>query len=137
MTIYNSPDLQNILDDAPDTEHGMSSEELGQQFEKIFKPAPPEATELSQPVDPWSTQPARNIRKRYIQHGGLGNRPPVDGHYSHHDLVKRQCVHCKETFTWEPDYDFTMNDFGEVIDNLCLKCRKELRAMRTNHPEMQ
>jgi len=27
----------------PDTEHGMTSQELGQQFQKFFKPAPPES----------------------------------------------------------------------------------------------
>lgn len=88
-----------------------------------------------EPVDPRSLQPARNIRKSYIQQGGLGSRVAIDGYYSHHDLTNYHCVHCKKTFYWTHEYEGT--DYGDVIDNLCLDCRKELRKMRTNHPEMQ
>lgn len=87
------------------------------------------------PVDPRSLAPARNIRKSYIQKGGLGNAVSITGHYSHHDLVKYHCVHCKKIFHWSPEMEHV--DFGDVMDNLCLDCRKELRAMRTNHPEMK
>lgn len=119
MSVYYSPDLLALFDEEPKKQTLPEGE--------IKKPSPEQ-------VDPWSLEPARNIRKQYIQHGGLGSREVVDGYYSHHDLKKYQCVHCKETFHWTPDLEYT--DFGEVIDNLCQKCRKELRAMRTNHPEM-
>lgn len=88
-----------------------------------------------EPVESRSLEPARNIRKTYIQHGGLGNKVSLDGYYSHHDLIKYQCVHCKKQFHWTYEYEGT--DFGDVIDNLCLDCRKVLRTMRTNHPEMK
>ena len=118
MSVYYSKDLLDLLEGEP--QKNLSDGE-------IKKPSPEQ-------VDPWSLEPARNIRKTYIQQGGLGSRIPVDGQYSHHDMKKYYCVHCKEPFTWTPDLEYT--DFGEVIDNLCQKCRKELRAMRTNHPEM-
>lgn len=88
-----------------------------------------------EPVDPRSLEPARNIRKSYIQKGGLGNAVSMTGHYSHHDLVRYQCVHCKKSFHWSSEMEHS--DFGDVMDNLCLECRKVLRTMRTNHPEMK
>jgi len=87
------------------------------------------------PVDPRSLEPARNIRKTYIQQGGLGSRVNITGHYSHHDLTNYHCVHCKKTYHWSPEMEHS--DFGDVVDNLCLDCRKLLRSMRTNHPEMK
>lgn len=45
------------------------------------------------------------------------------------------CCNCKKKYEWTPDLDFT--DFGDVIDNVCSDCRKLLREMRTNHPEMK
>ncbi len=86
-------------------------------------------------VDEKIQGPVRNIRKTYIQQGGLGTRVSMDGYYSPHEMKKYQCIHCKVIYTWTPDLDFT--DFGDVIDNLCSNCRKELRTMRTNHPEMK
>lgn len=112
MLVYNSPELLDLL----------ASEEP--------KPVNNEFTE--QPIE---STPVKNIRKRFIQQGGLGSRQPVDGYYSQHDIRKYQCVHCKKMFEWSADLDFT--DFGEVIDNLCSDCRKVLRSMRTNHPEIK
>ncbi len=77
--------------------------------------------------------PVEVRRKKYIQQGGLGG--PMDGRKSHHDIRQYMCANCHKTYQWTNDLDFT--DFGDVIDNLCGDCRKILRTMRTNHPEMK
>ena len=86
-------------------------------------------------IHPWEHEPVENRRKKYIQHGGLGGKVSLDGYVSPHELKRYQCVHCKKMYVWTSNLDFT--DFGDVIDNLCSDCRKELREMRTNHPEMK
>lgn len=71
--------------------------------------------------------PVENRRKSRLIQGGIGS--PIMEKQPHF------CTHCKKRFEYTPDLDFT--DFGDVIDNLCRDCRKILRSMRTNHPEMK
>jgi hypothetical protein len=81
----------------------------------------------------WEFEPVENRRKKYIQQGGLGG--PMDGHKNPRERQQYQCAHCHKTYEHTTDLDFT--DFGDVVDNLCGDCRRLLREMRTNHPEMK
>lgn len=81
----------------------------------------------------WEFEPVENRRKKYISQGGLGN--DLNGHKNPHERRQHQCAHCHKNYQWAANLDFT--DFGDVVDNLCQDCRKLLREMRTNHPEMK
>jgi hypothetical protein len=78
-------------------------------------------------LHPREFEPIENRRKSRQQEGGLGS--PFMPRRQH------QCAHCHNAYEWSPSLDFT--DYGDVVDNLCEDCRKLLRQMRTNHPEMK
>lgn len=78
-------------------------------------------------LHPREFEPIENRRKKYLQQGGLGS--PVQ------ERIPHFCTHCKKQFDYAISLEFT--DFGDVIDELCSDCRKILRGMRTNHPEMK
>jgi hypothetical protein len=78
-------------------------------------------------LHPREFEPIENRAKSREHEGGLGSTfQPRRVH---------QCAHCKKQYEWSNDLDFS--DFGDVVDNLCTDCRKLLREMRTNHPEMK
>lgn len=81
----------------------------------------------------WEHEPFISRRKRFTEQGGLGG--DLNGHKNPRELRQHKCCHCGKTFTWTPDLQFS--DYGEAIDDLCQDCRKEQRAMMTNHPEMK
>lgn len=85
---------------------------------------------------PWEFVPQENRRKRYVVQGGLGN--DLNGHKNPRERQQHICVRCRTRFEYDSqELDFSNNDFGEVQTNLCAECRKVLRTLRTNHPEMK
>ena len=82
---------------------------------------------------PWEFEPVETRRKKFIQQGGLGN--DLNGWKNPREKKQYICVHCRKRYEWKPDLEST--DYGDVVDNLCSDCRRELRTMRTNHPEMK
>lgn len=81
---------------------------------------------MPQDLHPSEFLPVETRRKTRVIQGGIGS--PV--------MEKKVyfCTHCKKRYEYTPELDFV--DFGDVVDNLCGDCRKILRTMRTNHPEV-
>ena len=77
-------------------------------------------------------EPVQNRRKRYVNQGGLGN--DLNGWKNPREVQRYTCMQCGKQYDYTPDLD--CSDFGECLDVWCGECRKKLRSMRTNHPEM-
>lgn len=88
---------------------------------------------MPQDLFAWEHEPVANRRKKFIDHGGIGN--DLNGFKGNREKKQYRCCNCKKKFEWDNTLEYS--DYGTTVDNICGPCRKIQRTMMTNHPEMK
>lgn len=142
-----------LTPDSPDTEHGMSSEELGQQFGKFFQPAPPESV-LTQPSAEFYVDDAPPGERYFMnkslvsQAEFLRRRDAECSHkFDHHNI----CEHCgaerpvlpvptriKELIDWASEEPAPIPNYriGMAISQAFEEGTRELEALKLKHAKL-